>query len=180
MLLSYFVQKHKQGAKQYPNFYGDEQGNKMCVCVCEKGSERLEQLPWKAPGCLFFLLGSQEVQNISGWGGRIFSRSREEGCSCQSLHAAIHNQAAVSRWDWEQRRGKLRGNAAVTGLCDGAQGALSLWHCKHNEVDISCINLSKSACLGIGCKTQSYCHPVSRDALLRPFSIITFLHINTA
>lgn len=32
----------------------------------------------------------------------------------------------------------MRGNAGVTCLCKEAQGSLSLWCCKHNEMDFPC------------------------------------------
>ena len=130
----------------------------MCVSVCVRVTGLYN--PYKGPGCLFLFRGSQEVQNISvsvptlppQGGSLIYRRGRGNRrglfLSVPSARPSVTGQRR-SRWNWEERGGKLRGNAGVTGLCKEAPGRLSVWHCKHNEMAFPSINLSRSAFMGI-------------------------------
>lgn len=62
----------------------------------------------------------------------------------------------------------MRGNAAVTCLCKEAQGRLSLWCCKHNEMDFPC-NQSVKISIFSDLYTQRCHHAVElfyKEALL--------------
>lgn len=67
----------------------------------------------------------------------------------------VHH-SMLSRWNWEESGGNVRGNAGVTCLCKEAQGRLSLWCCKHNEMDFPC-NQSVKLSIFSNLYTQ-WCH----------------------